>query len=215
MDLYNDVWLRFWHSFVNSLPNFFTGLVILVLGLVVANALKRLLLSLFAYVKFDNLLQRAKLLERGEVRLWEEVIAEIVRWSVTILFLVPTLEVWGLSRATELINQFIYYLPNIIVAVVIGFVGLIFANLTSDLVLRSVKTMGATSAKLLAAFAKSAVTFFTVLVVLNQLGVAQDLVRILFTGIVGMLALAGGLAFGLGGKEHARNVLDSIQKKVK
>ena len=57
--------------------------------------------------------------------------------------------------------------------------------------------------------------FFTVLVVLNQLGVAQDLVRILFTGIVAMLSLAGGLAFGLGGKELAKELLDELKNKLK
>jgi len=53
------------------------------------------------------------------------------------------------------------------------------------------------------------------LVVLNQLGVAQDLIRILFTGIVVMLSLAGGLAFGLGGKESAKEILDELKSKLK
>ncbi len=49
---------------------------------------------------------------------------------------------------------------------------------------------------------------------MNQLGVAQDLIRILFTGIVAMLALAGGLAFGLGGKEIAKEILEELKKKL-
>jgi len=88
------------------------------------------------------------------------------------------------------------------------------ANLVSDLVRHSVKTMGAASASSLAVFSKGAITFFTVLVVLNQLGVAQDLVRILFTGIVAMLALAGGLAFGLGGRDVAKELLEELKRKL-
>ena len=67
----------------------------------------------------------------------------------------------------------------------------------------------------MAVFTKSVIVFFTILVVLNQLGVAQDIIRILFTGIIGMLALAGGLAFGLGGKDIARDLLSELTKKVK
>jgi hypothetical protein len=58
------------------------------------------------------------------------------------------------------------------------------------------------------------ILFFTALVVLNQLGVAQDLIRILFTGIVFMVTIAGGLAFGLGGKDLARDILMELKKKI-
>jgi len=211
----NQIVLKFWSSIVNGLPGFFTGLLIVVVGLVLSNVLKRLLLSVFAVAKLDNALQRAKLMDRGEVKLWEEVLAEILRWSMVVLFLVPALEVWGLSRATSVINQFLFFLPNVIVAVVIGFVGLVLSNLVADVVRRSVKTAGSASANALSVFAKTALLFFTGLIVLNQLGVAQELVGILFTGIVGMLSLAGGLAFGLGGKDAAREVLEDLRKKLK
>lgn len=211
----NVILFSFWKSIVNGLPNFFSGLLILVIGLLVSNLLKRLLQSLFAMAKFENALQSARLMDKSEVKLWEEVLLEVVRWSLLVVFLVPALEVWGLSRATEVINQFLFYLPNVVIAVVIGFVGIVSSNLVADLVRRSVKTVGSGSANALAVFTKASMLFFTGLIVLNQLGVAQDLVRILFTGIVGMLSLAGGLAFGLGGKEAARDALESLRKKLK
>jgi hypothetical protein len=66
----------------------------------------------------------------------------------------------------------------------------------------------------LSAFAKSTIIFFTVLVMMNQLGVAQDLIRIFFTGLVAMVAIAGGLAFGLGGKDTAKEILENLRKKL-
>ncbi len=132
-----------------------------------------------------------------------------------VLFLIPTLEVWGLSRATAVLNQFLFYLPNVIVAVVIAFIGLLASNLTADLVRHSIRTIGSTSANAIAVSAKGAIIFFTVLVVLNQLGVAQDLIRILFTGIIAMLTIAGGLAFGLGGKDIAKDCLEELRKRIK
>jgi uncharacterized SAM-binding protein YcdF (DUF218 family) len=85
----------------------------------------------------------------------------------------------------------------------------------SDLVKHSIKSVWATSANTLAAFSKSTIIFFTVLIMMNQLGVAQDLIRIFFTGIVAMIAIAGGLAFGLGGKDAAKELLDTLTKRIK
>lgn len=211
----NSILARFWTRFVDFLPNFFGGLLILVIGLVIAAILKSLLVSLFRLVRLDRLFARTKLVGQQETKLWEDVLTEVVRWTAILLFLVPTLEVWGLQRATVVVNQFLLYLPNVIVAVIMGFVGLVLSNLVGEVVRNSVRSLRGASANALATLAKTAMLFFTALVVLNQLGVAQDLIRILFTAIVGMLAIAGGLAFGLGGKEHAKDLLDSLKKNIR
>lgn len=215
IEVVNNFLSNFLIRLFDYMPNFFGGLLILLIGLVLAGLFKRILLSLFSFFKLSFLLQKTQLMNRNEVKVWEEVLAEILRWTVVILFLVPTLEVWGLSRATVVLNQFLFYLPNVIAAVVIGFVGLLVSNLISDLVRHSFATMGATSANTLAVSTKWVIVFFTVLIVLNQLGVAQDLIRILLTGIVAMLAIAGGLAFGLGGKELAKELLEELRSKLK
>ena len=215
LDVINPIFTQFWTRFVDYLPSFFGGLLILIFGMIVAAILKRLLMTVFSFFQLDRVFHNVGLVERSEVKLWEEVVVEVLRWTVVVLFLIPTLEVWGLSRATAVLNQLVLYLPNVIVAVIIGFVGIVLSNLVSNLVKQSVKSMGATSANALAVFSKAAIVFFTVLVVLNQLGVAQDLIRILFTGIVGMLAIAGGLAFGLGGRDAAQDVLEDLRKKLK
>lgn len=210
----NPVLSSFWRSFYNYLPNLFGGLLILAIGLVLAEILRKIFITLFNFLRLDLLIKKTKLATEKEVQIWRDIIAELIRWAVVILFLIPSVEVWGLSRVTVVLNQLLFYLPNVLVAVVIGFVGLIFANLVSNLVKHSVKTVGATSANSLSALAHFAIVFFTVLIVLNQLGIAQDLIRILFTGIVAMLAIAGGLAFGLGGKDIAREILEEFRKKL-
>ncbi|MBI4225581.1 hypothetical protein HY612_00540 [Candidatus Roizmanbacteria bacterium] len=215
LDLVNTILGNFLQKVLNFLPNFFAGLAVLTVGLILSSLLKQALLSIFRFVRLDAILEKTRLMSRAEVKIWQEVLAEILRWTVIILFLIPTLEVWNLSRATLVINQFLFYLPNVLVAVVIIFVGLIASNLGHDLVKHSLKSIGTTYANSLSVFTKWLVVFFTILVVLNQLGVAQDLVRILFTGIVVMLALAGGLAFGLGGKDIAKEILQELRNKFK
>ncbi|OGK52534.1 hypothetical protein A2970_01115 [Candidatus Roizmanbacteria bacterium RIFCSPLOWO2_01_FULL_44_13] len=215
LELTNTILVNFFQSLAAFLPNLLGGLVILVIGLLIGGIVKHVLVSVFGFLRIETWLEKAKLFKKAEVKIWENVLIELLKWALIIVFLVPALEVWGLSQATVFLNQFLVYLPNVIVAVVIGFVGLLAANLVSDLVRHSVRTVGATSANSLAVFTRGAITFFTVLVVLNQLGVAQDLIRILFTGIVAMLALAGGLAFGLGGQELAKEILEELKKKLK
>lgn len=213
-DSTNFVFGKFWGRFINYLPDFFGGLLIVLTGYIVALVVKKLLLAVFALFRIDSILHKTRLISLREVKLWEAVLAELVKWTIIILFLIPTLETWGLSRATEVLNQFLFYIPNVIVAVIIGFVGIVISNLTSDVVRQSVKSAGESASSSLAVFARSTIIFFTVLIMLNQLGVAQDLIRIFFTGLVAMLAIAGGLAFGLGGQEHAKEALDALKKKI-
>ena len=211
----NEVVISFTRTVAGYLPKLIGGLLILAIGLVLAQIVRRLLSSLFGFFKLGVLIRKSHIGNEREVKIWEEIITELVSWSVIVLFLIPAAEVWGLARVTVVLNQLLFYVPNVIVAVVIGFIGIVIANLAADLVHHGVNTVGATSAKTLSTMARYAIIFFTGLIVLNQLGIAQDLIRILFTGIVAMIAIAGGLAFGLGGQGLARDVLDELKKSVK
>ena len=203
------------------LPQFLAGLILLLIGLGVAAILKEIVIRFFTFLQIEQWLGNisdwfSKLKSDREIRgkVWPRLLAEVVRWTVVILFLVPAAEAWGLPRVTELLNQFLLYIPNVFVAAFIAFIGLVISNLVYDLVKNASQGLGSTSSSLLGTITRYAIVFFTVLIVLNQLGVAADLVRILFTGIVAMLAIAGGLAFGLGGQEVAKKVLGDLQKRV-
>src|SRR3989338_9339556 len=96
----NQILSNFFRSFTEFLPHFFGGLLIFAIGLVLSSILKRLLLSIFKFFRLSGLLEKTRLMKKSEVAVWEEVLAEVLHWTVIILFLIPTLEVWGLSRAT-------------------------------------------------------------------------------------------------------------------
>ncbi len=214
-DIINSIFIDFLNKFVTFFPSLVSGLFIIFVGFLLGGLIKKVLLSLFSFVRLDTLFEKTRLIEKKEVKVWEEILTEVLRWTIVVLFLIPSFEVWGLSRATVVLNQFLFYLPNVIAAVIIAFVGLVTSNLGADLVKSGAKTVRSTSAIALSVFTKWLILFFTVLVVLNQLGVAQDLIRILFTGIVVMIALAGGLAFGLGGQTVAKEMLEELRNKFK
>lgn len=218
----NDLGEIFWLTILGAFdsvrfyfPRFLAGLLVLIIGIVLAGFAKKVVLGLFRALRVGKFLVSVKMVkEEGEIKVWEVLLAELVRWSLTILFLIPTAEAWGLPKVTEILNQLLLYLPNVFVAVIVGSIGVVISNLTYDVVRQGTKSIGGRTANTLSTFARYAILFFTVLVVLNQLGVAADLVRILFTGLVAMLALAGGLAFGLGGQDMAKQILKELKEKL-
>jgi hypothetical protein len=197
------------------IPKFVVGLIILLIGIIIASIVKQIIVSLFKSLKIDAFLHKYGVPELKDEYSWTNLLAELVRWFIIIVFLVPTADVWGLSRITTVLNEFLLYLPNVFVAAVIALVGFVIARLVHDVVLVSAKKVDAKTASGIATVARWAVNIFVILAVLNQLGVAPDLVRILFTGLVAMLALAGGLAFGLGGQDAAKDALDGLRKRLK
>lgn len=202
------------YSIGGFIPRFVSGLIVLLIGIIIATFVKQLLVELFKFLKLESILKKYGVPESREGMNWSSIIAEFVRWFIIVLFLVPTAEVWGLGRFVEILNNLLLYLPNVFIAVLLLLVGFVVSRLVYDLIHASIHGLSKESAKTVALVGRYAVLVFTFLVVLNQLGIASDLIRILFTGFVAMLALAGGLAFGLGGQSTAREILEKIKGKI-
>lgn len=206
--------LRALSSFGNYIPQLIAGILILIIGVIVATILRELVLRALNFIKIEGWFARVSGGKEPKESAWAKILAEMVRWTVVILFLIPAAEAWALPRVTEVLNSLLIYIPNVLVAVVVGFVGFAIANIVFDVVKNTAVSLGSESSNLLGHVARYAIIFFTVLVVLNQLGIAADLIRILFTGIVIMIALAGGIAFGLGGQDMAKRMYTELARKL-
>lgn len=202
-------------AIVSFVPKFVAGTIILLIGIIIASIIKQVVVELFKTLKVESLLHRYGVPEAKEEFNWSNILAEIVRWFVIIIFLIPTADVWGLPQIVSILNTFILYLPNVFVAAIIALVGFVFARLAHDVMLVSIKGVAPDTARSIASATRWAIIVFVLLAVLNQLGVASDLIRILFTGFVAMIAIAGGIAFGLGGQNAARDVIEGLRKKLK
>jgi hypothetical protein len=201
-------------SFVSYLPQLIGGLIILAIGLVLGAIVYRVILGLLKAVRLEKMLSKYGISEvEGHEVGWSEILAELGRWLIIIVFLVPALQTWQLNAVNSVLSQVILYLPHVIIAVILVLVGLVFAKLAYKITYNSSKSLGKSTAHTVALVAKWSILIFIGFLVLDQLGVAQELLRILFAGIVAMLALAGGLAFGLGGQGVARNLLESVKAK--
>jgi hypothetical protein len=200
---------------VSFVPKILAGTIVLLIGIIIASILKQIVLGIFKALKIEGLLKKYGVPEARQEFSWSNIFSEIVRWFVIIIFLLPTADIWGLPRVVTILNEFLLYLPNVFVAAIIAVVGFMLGSLAHDLILASVKGVSANSANSIASVTRWAVNVFVILAILNQLGVATDLIRILFTGFVAMLAIAGGIAFGLGGQTSAKDVIEELRKRLK
>lgn len=196
-------------------PKFVLGLIILLVGIIIASILKQVVLELFKALRVESFLKKYGVPEAKDEFSWSGILAEIVRWFIIIVFLLPTADIWGLPRVDVVLNQVLLYLPNVFVAVIITLVGFVVARLAHDVILASTKGLSTETARTVASISRWAISIFVILAALSQLGVASDLIRILFTGFVAMLAIAGGIAFGLGGQTSARDIVEGIRNKLK
>ena len=144
----------------------------------------------------------------------EDAIDEIVDESIILDDFNPVVEL-NLDQVNLFLREVVLgYLPRVFIAALL----LVIATLVSDAIRRlvegSAKAMGVHSARMAGSIAKWAIWIFVTIIVLSELGIAPAFMQILFTGIVAMLALAGGLAFGLGGKDAASRVVQKMRDSV-
>jgi small-conductance mechanosensitive channel len=141
-------------------------------------------------------------------------VGKIVKWFFIIATLIAVADVLKIPQITQFLERVVLYIPNVLVAVVILAIGIIVAGLAYDAIKKGTETFRMTSetARILSSVAKWSIIVFTVMAALVQLGVASDMIRILFTGVVIMVSLAGGLAFGLGGKTKAEEMINRITR---
>jgi len=194
------------NTFLNAIPQVIGALLIIIIGWIIAGALARLVSELLSRVGADRVFAE----RGGEVygaqsqKIKPSIVAgELVKWLIRLVFLVAAANVLGMTQISELLNQVLLWIPNLIVAAVILLIAPLLARFVRGAIEVGAGQMGFTNAPLLGRIAEIAIIAFAVLIAINQIGIAANLVNILFVGIVGALSLAFGLAFGLGGREVA------------
>jgi len=200
-------------------PVLVVALVVLILGWIVGIGLGNLVQKVLEALKVDalaNNLGLDKLSARTGRKLSVSGFGNwLVKWFFIIATFVAAADIFGLSDvSTFLYGQVIPYFGNVIVAVAILLIGMVGANFLEGVVRHALSAGGLHTSDSLGLITKWAILIFAFLAALNQLGVASGFVHDLFRAVVAMLAIAGGLAFGLGGRDHAKHVLDSIEKDL-
>lgn len=210
--------LGLWNSILAYLPNVLGAVLVFLIGVIVAAVLQTVVVKVVQLLRVDELVGKLELkasLEKAGIRLHVgKLLGWIVKWFFIIVALVAATDILGWNQVTNYLQEVVLYIPNVIVAVIILLAGILLATFVRNVVKTAVDAAELASADFLSGIAKWAILLFSFMAALVQLQIAPGLINTLFTGLVAMLSLAGGLAFGLGGKEHASRVLDKLRRDL-
>jgi hypothetical protein len=204
---------------ISFLPVLVVAVVVLILGWILGAGLGTIVEKILDTIKIDSLANSLGL-DRLSARAGKKLsVAAFGNWLVKWFFIVATFlaaaDILGLAQVSNfLYGQVIPYFGDVIVAVAIMLVGLVAADFLQGVVRHSLHAGGLHVSDTLALITKWAILVFAFLATLAQLHVATDFVKELFLAFVAMLAIAGGLAFGLGGRDHAKKFLDAMEKDL-
>jgi hypothetical protein len=202
--------------FMAALPKIIAFALILVAGWFIASLIARGVAMLLRRVRFNELAQRA-----GVAQFMQNMgtdpagfFAAVVKWFVRLIAVVVAFDALGLPAVSGFLREVLLWIPNLVVALVVIVIGGLAAKALSAFVRGAVDKADVGSPRLLGTIASVAVWTFTIIVAVNQLGIGATLVNTLFMGLVGALALALGLAFGLGGRDTAGNIVRKMYERA-
>jgi MFS family permease len=207
-----------WWGVANYLPNIIGAFVVLIVGLIVAAGLAALVEKILESVRLDAFLEKIGLkpiFERAGLKLRAAYFfGKFVYWFVIIAFLLAVADSLQLYALSEFLTAVLNYLPNVIAAVLIMLAAFVLAHFLRKVVTASVMSAKLHSGPFLGTVTYWAIAIFGLLTALAQLNIATAIIQTIVTGFIAMLALAGGLAFGLGGKDYANHLLNKLKDRT-
>lgn len=197
-------------AFMTALPSVVGAILLLIIGWIIAGVVGGILARFLRTIRVDDLAERSGVsgfLRRAKVKADAAgVLGGLVKWYIRLVFVLLAANAVGLTAVSGVVTQVLGFIPNLLVAILIVGVFSWLATTAKDLVTGAVESAGMPNANALGTLAFVTVMAFGLVAAANQIGVAATLINTLFMGVVGALALAFGLAFGLGGREQAAEI---------
>jgi small-conductance mechanosensitive channel len=198
-------------TFLGYIPQLIGAVVILIVGYVIARVLRAVVGRVLQGIGFDRWMERGgikQFFDRAETNQTPaSILGALVFWFVFIIAITMAADALGISQVSVVLAQLIAYIPQIIAAILILILAALLANFISGIV------RGTTGSDLLASVAQYAIIVYAVFAALTQLGVAVQLTANTFLIMLGAVALAAVIAFGIGGREVARDILEKAYNR--
>jgi hypothetical protein len=203
-------------TFVNYLPQLIGALIVLVVGFIIAKLLDKAISKGLHKAKVDQKLKSGggagyveKLAPQGSP---SKLVGRVVFWVIMLFVISSAVGTLGIPALTGFMNQVLAYLPNVLAALLIFLVAAAVAGAIGGAVHR---TMGDTpTGKIVRTAVPAMVMAIAIFMILTQLGIAPVIVTITYIALIGSTALAAALAFGLGGREAAAELVNSGYEKA-
>lgn len=198
-------------TFLTYIPQLIGAIVILIVGYIIAKVLQAVVSRLLRAVGFDQWMERGgvkQFFDRADTNQTPAgILGLLVFWFVFIIAITMAADALGIQQISGFLNQLIAYIPSILAAVLILLLAGLLANFVSGVI------RGATGSNLLASVAQYAIIIYAVFAAITELGIAVELTAPTFLIVLGGVALAAGIAFGIGGREVARDILEKAYNR--
>ena len=216
-EMFISPFAELWNGIVAVLPKLIVAIIIFTVGWLIAKIIYKTIVKIGNKLKLDEAVKpMAGAIEKAGYSLKiGKAIAFLVKWFVIIGSLVVALDILGLRTTKGLLTGIIAYIPQVIIAIFVLLAGVSLANFVKNIIKGSTAVFNVKSAGFLANLARVTLVIFTVLIALNIIGFNSEIINILFMGAVAMVALAGGLAFGLGGRDAAAQAIEDFKKSMR
>ena len=193
-------------AFFAFIPQLIGAIVILVVGYIVAKILQAVVARVLKAVGFDGWMERGgikQFFDRAQTRETPAtVLGKLVFWFVFIITITMAADAMGIQQVSQVLAQLIAYIPSIIAAILILILAALLANFLSGIV------RGTTDNDILANIARYAIIVYAVFAALTELGIAVQLTAPTFLIVLGAVALAAAIAFGWGGRDVAKDIIE-------
>ncbi len=205
-----------WEGFISFLPSLLGALIVFFIGWAIAVGLQKLITQILRALRLDSILEKigaSRFFDRAGIKMdFSGWIGIFVKWFLLVVFLLAAVDILKLSEVSVFLRSILAYIPNVVVAAIILVVAVWMATVVKKILQASVAASNIKASALVGAVAYWAIVIFALFAALIQLGIAPVLLQTIITGFIAMLAIAGGLAFGLGGKDMAENILNKLRK---
>ena len=210
-----DPFVSIWYWLVKAVPDVIAAIVILIVGYLVAWAVSSIVVNVLNRIKFDEwVFKKTNLSHAVGTFDLTQFLGVVTKWYIIVLFLSATAARIQLDTLATFPSTLAMWIPQVIVATVIGLIGVA----AGMYVAKKITETRAKGAKVVAMLAKWVIYVFTVLIVLDQVGVqvalAQNSFLVILSGAVLMIALMLGISFGLGFREEAKKIITDVKRKL-
>ncbi len=206
-------------SLTGSIPKIINALIILLIGWTLAKIIQWIVYKLSHALGIDRLAQKSgvhRFLEkRGIKKGFSGLTSSIFFWMIILIVLVKFFNLLGLEMVSDLLNQFIFYIPNILIASILIIIGFYLAEIVSSIVVGSLEENSFENPELIGRLVFYSIGFFTLAIALTQIGIGESIITNVASIFFGSIGLAFAIAFGLGGKEWASQIIARFFSKNK
>ncbi len=208
-----------WQAFMGFVPSLIGAIIVFVIGWFISIGVGKLITEILRKIKFNQIFEKGswdEALAKADIKVDASgFIGAIIKWVLAIVFLLAAVEILGFMQFAIFLNGVLAYLPNVIVAALIFVVTVIVVDIVEKIVRVAVESIKIGYGQMVSAVIKWSIWIFAIMAILYQLGIARPFMETLFQGLVAMLVISLGIAFGLGGKEVAAEVLQDLKRKLK